>query len=921
MENKEKRDILNLRDIRRKLKPERSEAEIVYPQKEKLTESFRANSNLGKKPEKFSSSASSYNSSENISRIMERLISYILYLLIFSLPLFILPFSVEIYEFNKTLLLFFLSSLAFFLWMVKMVAADRKIIIVKTPINVFLIILILAVSISTLLSIDKVSSILGFYGRFSDSMLVYLSLVMFFFVSVNHMSLEAVEKNRSGKTGEDLKYFDHFKSGEARNSFLKALLASSFLVVSASVLYAFNLKFIPWSEAQFRAFNLVGGSPYVLGVYLTSIILIAIYFRGATASVFSKHLMSGLVIISLALLAFIDFILAWIILAVSLAFVLALSFIFKAKSGEKEISESRSYALSFLVLVVSIIFIISSLSFINKGGESSFQSSLISVSIKNRLISNQSEEAVSGGWFNKEAILDKKTATSIIFNGLKRDPVMAIAGTGPGTYLYSFSKFKSAEFNSGPFWNIRFDKAGSEILEKISTIGVLGTLFYLLIIALTALMAFKLIAYLENNFAYIIAAWFGLLLFQFLYLESTATKFLFWALTAIIIAEYLASSGSKAIFWTMDLSHKRGKPIGQFALLAAFLLLFTVSYYYLFQFYQAEAEYKNAILVQGKELAKNNLSDQQISDVLNRSINELEKAAAKNPYRGNYKTYLSDVYLFKLNFTLKEESAKNENERDNQHVALEIKSAIDFIKSAADLSPNNIIFQNKLADVYLVAFRDLGVSGADEWAIKKYEKAVELDPNNPALYVSLGNTYFLQYKKLKSEDKIDQAISRFRKALELKKDYIDAGLGLSLSYEAKGDDQSAISALESLGSMERIEKAIAQGIVVSGAKDLDIDAAFQLGRIYYNEEKISEAREIFEKVIKVSPGNSNAHYGLGLIYEKRGDKKKALEEYKFVLSMNPENADVAGKINNLEKLEKDITDDRKENLDQLPISE
>ncbi|MCK5123142.1 MAG: hypothetical protein KAQ87_03265 [Candidatus Pacebacteria bacterium] len=109
----------------------------------------------------------------------------LLYLLAFLLPLFFLPFSLEIFEFNKTLLLFAISSLAFLVWIAKMIVIDRKIVFVKTPLDIPIIIFIFLILLSTALSVDKISSVLGFYGRFSDSLMVYLSLAMLYFVGVN----------------------------------------------------------------------------------------------------------------------------------------------------------------------------------------------------------------------------------------------------------------------------------------------------------------------------------------------------------------------------------------------------------------------------------------------------------------------------------------------------------------------------------------------------------------------------------------------------------------------------------------------------------------------------------------------------------------------------------------------------------------
>ena len=52
---------------------------------------------------------------------LDKVIKLSLYLLVFLLPLFWLPFSFEAFEFNKQYLLFFLVLFILFVWLAKMV--------------------------------------------------------------------------------------------------------------------------------------------------------------------------------------------------------------------------------------------------------------------------------------------------------------------------------------------------------------------------------------------------------------------------------------------------------------------------------------------------------------------------------------------------------------------------------------------------------------------------------------------------------------------------------------------------------------------------------------------------------------------------------------------------------------------------------
>jgi tetratricopeptide (TPR) repeat protein len=880
---------------------------------------------VGEKSEKNEKPSAGFDfrsSASKISGILDGITRWLLYLLVFLLPIFVLPFSVEIYEFNKTLLLFIISSLAFLIWMAKMILLDKRLIFARTPLDLPIIIFVSLILVSTVFSVDRISSILGFYGRFSDSFMVYLSLAMFYFVAVNVGMRSVIARSPTGRRGNlDVNGDDYndmssddgngiasvvpSDSGLSRNdsnitaNLIKAFLASSFIVVIAGLLYSFGFKFIPFSEAQFRSFNLVGGSLNILGVYLIPVVLMALYYRshGELSNVLKKHLMSILVIMSLVLLALIDFVLAWIVMAVSLGIVLLL-ILMKGRQLQMPVANAKSvFAPVLAIILISFVFIATSLTFVNKNARSDLESSLISASIRNRLINLNNDRIGENDGFAREVVLGKNTAFFVVLEGLKKikeEPVTGIVGSGPGTYLYNFSRFKPAEFNNNPFWNIRFDKAGSEILEKISTIGVLGTLSYLLIIVFVMMMFLKSFfrrrhSRISPSDAYLFAAWFGLLLFQFLYLESTATKFVFWLLTVIIAIQYYSSSKEhNNNYLLIDLRRKRILVLASVVVFLIISSLFISSYYYQFKFYKAEATYKNLTLEQNSRQETENL----------------ESIVRSNPYRGEYKVYLADVYLRRAILVLQEENKKPEKERNIQRVGLEAKSAIDSIKTAVDLSPNNVVFQQKLGDVYAIVARDLGIEKADEWAIKGYEKAIELDPANPALYTSLGQVYVLRHSRTNVADEINKAIQEFKKALELKKDYIDAGFHLGLAYEAQGNSQEAIEQLSSLGSVERIKKATAAGQIVNFTDSIktDVDIAFQLGRIYYNVRKIDEAKGIFLEIIKINPRNSNARYSLGLIYKREGNNEKALREFEFVLAMNPGNSDVMKKIDELKEL-------------------
>src|SRR4030042_3789067 len=110
-----------------------------------------------------------------------------IYLLVFLLPLFWLPFSFEVFEFNKQYLLFFLVILALFFWLARMIMVDKEIRFKKSPLDIPILVFLFLAVLGTIFSVDKFSSIFGFYGRFSDGLIGLLTMGIFYFLITNNV--------------------------------------------------------------------------------------------------------------------------------------------------------------------------------------------------------------------------------------------------------------------------------------------------------------------------------------------------------------------------------------------------------------------------------------------------------------------------------------------------------------------------------------------------------------------------------------------------------------------------------------------------------------------------------------------------------------------------------------------------------------
>src|SRR4030067_2958010 len=92
-------------------------------------------------------------------------ISVCYYLLFFFVPLVLFPKTSELFEFNKIVLTYILTTAIICFWITKSILA-KKIIFKRTFLDIPLLIFLGSQFLSTLTSIDFRTSLLGYYSRY-----------------------------------------------------------------------------------------------------------------------------------------------------------------------------------------------------------------------------------------------------------------------------------------------------------------------------------------------------------------------------------------------------------------------------------------------------------------------------------------------------------------------------------------------------------------------------------------------------------------------------------------------------------------------------------------------------------------------------------------------------------------------------------
>jgi lipopolysaccharide biosynthesis regulator YciM len=146
------------------------------------------------------------------------------------------------------------------------------------------------------------------------------------------------------------------------------------------------------------------------------------------------------------------------------------------------------------------------------------------------------------------------------------------------------------------------------------------------------------------------------------------------------------------------------------------------------------------------------------------------------------------------------------------------------------------------------------------------------------------------------------ALGHFRSAVRADRFFLPAALALGDAHESAGDRREALRVWEraaevtpALSLLARLERAYRQEgrpsrmiALYRAALDRvpdDLALAVALGRVFLELEMLDEAADQFEKVEVRAPNLPVVHALLGAVFERRGETREALEEYRRALQL------------------------------------
>ena len=815
--------------------------------------------------------------------MQSKIIKSILVFAVFITPLFYLPFTQDMFSFNKEMLFSILVLIASVLWFGKSVR-DKTVTVIRTPLDIPLLLFVVVYGLATVFSGDRGASLLGINSAGLPSFLTIVALTLFYFISVNVFA-----ETKQAATASRV------FSTQARGSFVGAqilligLLASSLVAQLIAYTSWFKMLFL---SGQHESFTTLGSSS-ALALLVAASLPIAVYFLLKKSSrIFVPLTASAYIIISLLTLNTINYSIGWIVAAVG-------SFVFlvfyTAYYNQIESRMNLAWTAAFVLAISLVASMMKPPSLLMTFMPASYRPAIPS-----------------------EVSLGTRVSRQIAVASSVADPISFIFGKGPHNFSYVFSQERPEGFNYNQLWQVRFGTAGNVFYEMIATIGWLGFIAFLVLCAFYVVSASFLLRKMRHNagettrkgdvllLTSVISVFAAMLVALYLRMPQITGFLLIWIVLAVTAILVIADDPKKFATITFDFHSSAKSALSlSFGLVFIFVVLLFFGVYlgrvYLAEFYYAQA------VVQVQNAGDN-------TEELNKAVLGIGRAIDLHPASPQYYLTVAEVQLALAQLEL---TQKSESNVDTTQLTNYLGAAINVSKIALDYKPQAVgMWQNRGRIFELVS---PFAREAREFAIQSYTRATELEPTNAMLWYSVGENQRLfsleqKQKEEQEKDKSDQAkegedaglfdvtvLSEAKinlgKAIALKADYFAPYLSLARIAENENDLATAV---------DRLTTAL------SYPQNQTPSTLYELARLIYNKELLSsvnqnkdtllQIRSLLNQAVAGSPDFANALYMRALVQKQLGNIADAVADMERVVELNPESTEAREKLGELRRL-------------------
>lgn len=669
------------------------------------------------------------------SNVFDKISFVSLFLVVVLLPIFFLPFTNFPVEVTKGLLLVVGLSICVFFWAIARFS-DGKISLPKSWCLVSGAGVILVFFLSALFSKASQMSFFGLMFDVGSFWFIFAGFLLMFYSSVV------------------------FRDSKKARAVLLGIILSSAVVLIFQIFRFFMPETLSLGVLikNDRTSNIFG-SWNAFGLFagfsgLTSLLVIEFF----PVIKIVKWILRILILISMALIAVVNFSFVWILLGISslIIFVYKVSITSKGKN-----EEGRSYfpTFSFIIVIISLLFLIS--------GQS------VREILPKRL-----------GLVSNEVSQSFKSTISVTKLVLAKNPVL---GIGPNKFAEAWAMYKPVSVNATMFWNTLFDSGSGLLPTLASTTGYLG------ILALFSFFVFFLIAGVKSVFFSIknSANWevvaffmlsFYLFVSSFFYSHGLVIFLLALAFAGMFLGLFASSRSNGEILISFLGDHKKS-----FFSILILVLLMIASVATLFKYTERfiSVSYFRKALLTASTLP-----------VAESSINKALALYSNDLYLRTY----AQVHLAKLDYLIKKETSLSDTEK--AELQTNFDQAVKGMQLAVTFNPRNYLNFEAFGSLYQ-AVGSFGTKNVYNKAIEAYKLASALNPLNPGIKLEIANSFF-------ADGNLKEARNYANEALTLKEDYIDALVTLSQIAKSEGSKEEAISYAEKALSFSPLNKDLTQ---------------------------------------------------------------------------------------------------------------
>jgi putative inorganic carbon (HCO3(-)) transporter len=673
------------------------------------------------------------------------------YLLFALVPLLLTPWNYELFEYNKMMAVYALTTIIVTSWLVKMIH-EKEIRITKTPLDIPIILFVLSQLISSIFSLDHHVSWLGYYSRFNGGMFSIISYVLLYYAFVtNFLASHHAEAGSSNKKKQAILPL----LSETISPFLRIALGSATMVAIYGVAERLGIDKHLWvQDVQNRVFSTMG-QPNWLAAYLVALSPVAWAFTFSSwknKKTLQQYLWGTLSVLFFVVLLFTRSRSGLLAFAVS-----DIIFWFLVWLGNKKKSLTKTPATILHIAFAVIIFFNGSNiaqidQYLSFGGIQNLLTHKTALPEATPLVPGPTLE--TGG---TESGIIRKYVWQGAIQAWKSSTKAMLIGTGTETFAFAFYQYRPKEHNLTSEWDFLYNKAHNEYLNFLATTGLVGLLTYVSFIVTFVWWILKK-RQAEDEVPILslalFAGWISLLITNFFGFSVVIGQVFLFLFPAMVISQSKSHwSFTKKLIVPMWVIYA--------VIIAGILILIQI----------ATLWYADTLYARGFREGR--------SGQIAAANTAMQKAIKLNPSEPLYRDEIANT-LAALSVTAYE----GQNATLSAQFAQEALTQND---QAVRISPSNVNFWKTRTKIYysLSAF-DPALNAA---AIAALEKARDLSPNDPKIYYNLA---ILEGRGGNNE----KAIEMLKTSMDLKPNYRDAYYGLYVFYSEINRPQDARAVLE-----------------------------------------------------------------------------------------------------------------------------